>query len=190
MINLIIFGSPGAGKGTQAELVAKKYRLTHLSSGDILRRERDSARFGKQIKKYQDGGQLVPDALVIKMVEANAAKYLKNGLIFDGYPRNLKQARSLDKFFRSQKSELNAVFSLRLGEELAIKRIISRGKTSGRSDDKRATIKKRFAVYREQTAPLLKYYRDHKKLITLDGRPDIKKVFRDMSGRIRELVKK
>jgi len=188
MINLIIFGPPGAGKGTQAELIAQKYRLTHLSSGEILRRERASKRFGRQIKKYQDSGKLVPDALVIKMVEANAAKKIAGGLIFDGYPRNLKQARSLDKFFRKHRTPVVTVLNLRLSEDEAIRRIITRGLTSGRSDDKRATIKKRFAVYRTQTAPLLKYYRRQQRLITVDGRPDIKTVNRHISAIIKALT--
>jgi adenylate kinase len=188
MLNLIIFGPPGAGKGTQAELIARKYRLTHLSSGDILRRARNSARFGRQIKKYQDIGKLVPDSLVIRMVEANAAKKIAGGLIFDGYPRNLRQARSLDKFFKAKKAAIAMVLNLRLSEKEAAQRIMTRGKTSGRSDDRLATIKKRFAVYRAQTAPLLKYYRTQRKLITVDGRSDIKTVFRDISAKIKTFI--
>ena len=181
MLNLIIFGPPGAGKGTQAALIAKEYRLTHLSSGDILRQELKNGQLGAQIKKYQDAGKLVPDKLIIEMVEkAAAAKMKKTGLIFDGYPRNLKQARSLDKFLNANKTAIDLVLNLKLSEREAEKRIILRGQTSGRSDDNRQTIKKRFGVYRLQTAPLLKYYKEQKKIISIDGRPDIAAVLKNI----------
>ncbi|MFA5184846.1 MAG: adenylate kinase [Patescibacteria group bacterium] len=181
MLNLIIFGSPGAGKGTQAALIAKKYRLDHLSSGDILRRELKNGQLGKEIKKYQDAGVLVPDRLIIKMVEKAALKKIKGaGFIFDGYPRNLKQAKSLDKFFRSQKTALYLVLNLKLSQKEAIGRILLRAQTSGRSDDNRQTLKRRFQVYQQQTAPLLDYYRRQKKVINIDGRPKIEAIFKDI----------
>jgi adenylate kinase len=181
MLNLIIFGSPGAGKGTQAALIAKKYKLNHLSSGDILRQELNNGSLGKKIKKYQLAGQLVPDALVIKMIETAAAKKIKTpGLIFDGYPRNLGQARSLDKFFKSHHAQLDLVLNLQLSETEAIKRIILRGQVSGRSDDNRQTVKKRLQVYRTQTAPLLDYYKKQKKVVDIDGRPSIDVVLKNI----------
>ena len=181
MLNLIIFGPPGAGKGTQAELIAKKYHLTHLSSGDLLRRELTSGTLGKKIKQYQDGGQLVPDTLIIKMMgNAVTKKITGAGFIFDGYPRTVKQAEALAKFFKVKKMELAAVLNLQLEETEALKRIILRSRISGRSDDNLKTITNRFKVYRTQTAPLLKYYRARKKIINIDGRPGIKKIFKNI----------
>lgn len=183
MLNLIIFGPPGAGKGTQATLIATEYKLIHLSSGDILRQELRNGQLGIQIKKYQDAGKLVPDDLITEMVEKTAGQKMKKaGLIFDGYPRNLKQAKSLDKFLTAKKSSIDLVLNLKLSEREAEKRIILRGKTSGRSDDNHETVKKRFHVYRLQTAPLLDYYKKQNKVINIDGRPDIETVLKNIKN--------
>ncbi|MFA5109199.1 MAG: adenylate kinase [Patescibacteria group bacterium] len=181
MLNLIIFGPPGAGKGTQAGLIARKNKLTHLSSGDILRHELKNGRLGTKIKKYQDAGKLVPDDIIVEMMETAVAKNLKgNGFIFDGYPRNSTQAKHLDQFLKNKKIKINSVLNLKLSEAEALKRIILRSKTSGRSDDNIKTIKNRFRIYRAQTAPLLKYYRAQKKIINIDGRPTITEVFKNI----------
>jgi adenylate kinase len=181
MLNLIIFGPPGAGKGTQAALLAKKYKLTHLSSGDLLRQELNHGQLGAQIHKYQLAGRLVPNKLIIAMIEKAAAASLSGpGWIFDGYPRNLPQAQALDKFFSSRHIQLAGVLNLQLSEREAIKRIMLRSQTSGRADDNRATLVNRFRVYRDQTAPLLDYYRRQNKVINVDGRPDIKTVLKNI----------
>ena len=183
MINLIIFGSPGAGKGTQAALIAKRYKLAPISSGEILRQELKNGRLGARIKKYQDAGKLVPDSLIIKMVEDSARKKIKGaGFIFDGYPRNIKQARSLGRFFKNNGLQLNAVINLKLAEKVAAGRILLRAKTSGRSDDNLKTVKNRFRVYRAQTAPILKYYRALGKVLDIDGRPEIPEVFKKIKS--------
>jgi len=190
MINLIIFGPPGAGKGTQAQIIAKKYKLTHLSSGDILRQELKNGELGKKIKKYQDAGQLVPDSIIIAMMEKAATNKIKGrGFIFDGYPRNIRQAKSLDKFFKSHKISLGQVLNLRLSEVVAIRRIILRGKTSGRSDDNLKTIKSRYKVYRTQTAPLLEYYRAQKKITNIDGQLPIMEAFAKIETVIAKIAK-
>jgi len=188
MLNLIIFGSPGAGKGTQAALIAKTYKLAHLSSGDILRQELKNGELGARIKKYQDAGRLVPDNLIIEMIESAALKKIKGaGFIFDGYPRNLKQAKSLDKFLTKHGAAITIVLNLKLSEREAERRIILRSQTSGRSDDNHQTIKNRFRVYRLQTAPILDYYKQQKKVINIDGRPDIKSIFKNIAKLLAKL---
>ena len=185
MLNLIIFGSPGAGKGTQAKLIAKKYKLTHISSGDILRQELKNGALGKKIKSYQDAGKLVPDSLIIKMIETAITKKIKShGFIFDGYPRNLKQAKALDKFFKNHRKNLDLVLNLKLSESEDLKRIILRGLNSGRSDDNLKTIRSRFRVYQTQTTPILTYYNNQKKVITIDGRPKIEDVFQNINQKL------
>ena len=187
MLNLIIFGPPGAGKGTQAAMIATEYKLAHLSSGEILRQELKNGALGGKIRKYQEAGKLVPDNLVIEMVEKAAGKKIKgNGFIFDGYPRNLRQTKALDKFFKAHKASLDIVLNLKLSEAEAERRILLRGKTSGRSDDNHKTIMSRFKVYRAQTAPILDYYHKQKKVINIDGRPKVEIIFK----KIKEIIAK
>lgn len=188
MLNLVVFGPPGAGKGTQAALISKKYKLTHLSSGEILRNEIKTGKLGANVKKYQDAGKLVPDSLIIAIIEKTLLREAKkNGFIFDGYPRTLKQARALDKFLKNKKINLEAVLNLDLSETEAMKRIIKRAKTSGRSDDNPKTIADRLAVYRQQTIPLLNYYQKQKKIININGRPTIEAVFKTITKNLDKL---
>ena len=190
MINLIIFGTPGAGKGTQAELIAKKYNLIHLSSGNILRQEIENGELGPEIKKYLDNGTLVPDSLITAMMEKAVAKQISDhGLIFDGYPRNLNQAKSLQTFFTNNNLDLDAVINLEISEEEAKNRILLRGKTSGRSDDNPETISSRFHTYHEQTKPLLDYYQDLGKIINIDGQPEIETVYQNIAQEIQNIKK-
>jgi len=182
MLNLLIFGPPGAGKGTQASLLAKKYTLNHLSSGELLRQERENGPLGVKIKKYQDAGQLVPDSLIIKMIEEAIKKDLNgNGFIFDGYPRNLHQAKALDRFLKTLGKNIQIVLNLKLNSKTATERILLRSKTSGRSDDNKKIIASRLQVYRQQTTPLLEYYKTQNKLKNIDGSPAIKSVFQQIS---------
>ena len=178
MLNIIIFGSPGSGKGTQAELISQKYKLSHLSSGELLRQELKNGILGEKIKKYQNAGKLVPDNIIISMMETAIRKKINgSGFIFDGYPRNLKQAKNLDKFLIKNNLPLSLVIDLKLNQKEALSRIIQRGKTSGRSDDNVKTITNRFKTYKIQTKPILEYYKNQKKVISIDGQPAIKDIF-------------
>ncbi|MFA5771082.1 MAG: adenylate kinase [Patescibacteria group bacterium] len=190
MLNFIIFGTPGAGKGTQAELIAKEYGLFHLSTGQALRQELESGELGSEIKQYVDQGILVPYELIVKMVNKAIAKNINcPGFIFDGYPRSLSQAEALQNFFEENDLHLDAVINLEIGEEEAKKRIILRGKTSGRSDDNPETISTRFHTYHEQTKPLLDYYQASKKIINIDGEPDIEAVAKNIDQEIEHIKK-
>ncbi len=188
MLNIVIFGPPGAGKGTQASLVAKKYNLRHLSSGDLLRLERENGELGDKIKKYQDSGQLVPDQLIIKLIKAAVLKKSSTaGIVFDGYPRNIKQASSLKKLFQEKREEIDVVINLKLSAEKAAQRILLRGQTSGRSDDNKKVILNRFRVYKSQTAPLLEYYQNQGKIVNIDGSLDVETVFNKIQSAITSL---
>ncbi len=178
MKNYIIFGAPGAGKGTQAKLLAEKYGLIHLSSGEILRQEIKKGELGDRIKKCLAAGRLVPADMINQIME-KAIRHHKNakGLIFDGFPRTLGQAKMLDKILTEVDHGVTAVLKIRISEEEGIKRIIERAKTSGRSDDNRKIIKERFKIYRAEMQPILDYYHKQKKLILIDGNGDIKEIF-------------
>ncbi len=188
MLNLIFFGTPGAGKGTQAELIAQKYGLTHISSGQLLRQEISTGELGPEIKHYLDSGTLVPDSLISKMIEKAILKDIQsNGFIFDGYPRSLEQAKALDSFLTNNNLHLSAVFNIEINEDEAKKRILQRGQTSGRSDDNLETISTRFTTYHNQTKPLLDYYSNQKEIIIIDGAPNIETVAINISQKIEEI---
>lgn len=188
MLNIIIFGSPGAGKGTQAQLIAKKYKLVHLSSGEILRQKRGQGELGRKISLYQDQGRLVPNSLIIKTMDsAINHQSLTQGLIFDGYPRNLAQVKALARALKKHNQEISIVLNLQLNQNQAIQRILLRGQSSGRLDDNLKTLKSRFQVYRIQTAPLIKYYRNQNKLINIDGQPTIQTIFKEIDKILKKL---
>lgn len=188
MLNIVIFGPPGAGKGTQAQLIAEKYGLIHLSSGEILRQKRGRDELGKKISFYQDRGRLVPNNLIIEMMNlAISQQPSDRGLIFDGYPRNLAQVRALTRTLKNRHQKLNAVLNLQLSQKEASQRIILRGKKSGRLDDNWQTLKPRFQTYRSQTSPLIEYYRAQNILINIDGRPAIASIFKKIDKILKDL---
>lgn len=191
MLNIIIFGPPGAGKGTQAKLLAKRYGLYHLSSGELLRQELHDGPLAEKIRNHQTAGELVPDKIIISLLEKAARKKKSSpGILFDGYPRSLKQARSLDRFLKREGLPLSYIINLTLTQAESIKRIVARGKTSGRVDDNRKTVLARFAGYRQEAAPLLDYYRDHPGYLEIDGHPPISEIFRAIRKHIEPAKKR
>jgi len=192
MKNYIIFGAPGAGKGTQAKLLADKYGLIHLSSGEILRKEIKSGELGDKIKKYLASGRLVPGEIIDQIME-KAIKHYKRakGFIFDGFPRTLSQAKWLDRVLKHEERPVNAVLKIRINEEEGIKRIIERAKTSGRSDDNRKVIKERFKIYHREMHPLIAYYQKQKKLLIIDGHGPVDEVAKNLIASVEKtLIKK
>ena len=180
MFNLILFGPPGSGKGTQSEKLISTYGLKHLSTGDLLRSEIASkTELGLKAKSFMDAGQLVPDAVVIGMVDAAiSANKGVNGFLFDGFPRTKAQAEALDALMQSHATEIHVVLALDVPEEELIQRMIGRAKTSGRSDDADPEVqKKRIAVYRNETLAVAEHYNIYNKVIHLNGLGTIDEIF-------------
>ncbi|MDR3062012.1 MAG: adenylate kinase [Dysgonamonadaceae bacterium] len=171
MLNIVIFGAPGSGKGTQSELIIRKYELKHISTGDILRKEIEKhSELGLLADKYISKGELVPDELIVGILGTILDENKKiKGFIFDGFPRTLKQGEALDKMLREKDTSVVAVLNLSVEENELIQRLLKRGEISGRSDDNMETIQSRLDVYRNQTEPLKEYYKKQGKLITIKG---------------------
>ena len=174
MKNIILFGPPGSGKGTQAAMLKEHFNLLHLSTGDLLREEiRQSTALGLEAKSFMDKGELVPDEVVIGMIGGavdQAESQDKNGIIFDGFPRTVAQAAALDSLLESRGTATAGVLSLAVDEEELTQRILKRGLTSGRSDDSdEATIRKRVQEYRLKTEPVAAYYAEYGKVRTIEG---------------------
>jgi adenylate kinase len=189
MINLILFGKPGSGKGTQAEFVKQKYDLVHISTGDVFRFNiSKNTELGELAKSYMDKGDLVPDKVTIKMLEAEVEKFPNaNGFIFDGFPRTSTQAQILDDFLNSKNMSISMTIALEVDENLLIDRLISRGKDSGRTDDQdKSKIQNRFDEYNKKTAPLIDYYKSQNKFFEIDGIGEIN----DISNRIFDVIDK
>ena len=179
MVNLILFGKPGSGKGTQAEFVKRKYDLVHISTGDLFRNNiSNNTDLGLLAKSYMDKGDLVPDEVTIKMLEAEVNKHLNaNGFIFDGFPRTTIQAEILDQFLSTLKLSISMTIALEVDENLLIDRLINRGKDSGRADDQdRSKIQNRFEEYNNKTYPLINYYKNQNKFFDIDGVGDINEI--------------
>lgn len=182
MLNIVLFGPPGSGKGTQAVMLKEKYHLIHISTGDIFRNEiSNRTPLGLEAKKFMDAGQLVPDEVTVKMLAGFIDKNTTastQGIIFDGFPRTIPQAEALDKFLSGNKTPVNIVLALEVNDEELIRRIKHRGQTSGRSDDADENVaRKRLNVYHQQTSPLADYYRQQNKFIALNGEETIENTF-------------
>lgn len=187
MFNLILFGPPGSGKGTQSEKLISTYGLKHLSTGDLLRSEIASKTdLGLKAKSFMDAGQLVPDAVVIGMVDAAiSANKDVNGFLFDGFPRTKAQAEALDALMQSHATEIHVVLALDVPEEELIQRMIGRAKTSGRSDDADPEVqKKRIAVYRNETLAVADHYKMFNKVVHLNGLGTIDEIFSSLCKEI------
>ena len=172
MKNIILFGKPGAGKGTQAALLRDAFQLVHISTGDLFRYNiGNNTSLGALAKSYMDQGDLVPDEVTIKMLEAEVdANPDAGGFIFDGFPRTAKQAEALDEFLHGKDMSVHATIGLEVDEEVLIKRLLNRGKDSGRADDQdEEKIRNRFEEYNNKTAPLINYYKAQNKFHSITG---------------------
>jgi adenylate kinase len=179
MFNLILFGPPGSGKGTQSDKLVEKYGLIHLSTGNLLREEiAHKTPLGIEAKKFIDQGQLVPDEVVIGMVDSFFDKHKDaNGFLFDGFPRTVAQAQALDKLLTLKKTDIALVLALDVTEAELINRLLNRGKTSGRSDDSdESVIKKRFSVYTNETSPVADYYKKARKFKSIQGEGSVDEI--------------
>lgn len=172
MISIVLFGKPGAGKGTQAEFLREKYNLTHLSTGDIFRYNiQNNTELGKLAKTYMDKGDLVPDEVTIKMLESEVEKHPSSaGFLFDGFPRTIAQAEALDAFLESKSETITATVALEADDNILVARLLERGKTSGRPDDQdEEKIRNRYEEYNQKTAPLMDYYKAQGKFHAVNG---------------------
>ena len=187
MFNLILFGPPGSGKGTQSEKLIAKYGFKHLSTGDLLRSEiSNQTKLGMEAKSFMDKGQLVPDAVVIGMVDASiSANKGVNGFLFDGFPRTKAQAIALDTLLDSHDTAINVVLALDVPEDELVVRMINRAKTSGRSDDADEAVQKnRIAVYKNETLAVAEHYSAFDKVVTLNGLGEIDTIFTSICAEI------
>ena len=179
-MNLIILGAPGSGKGTQADLLAEKFELVHLSSGQLLRQEAkiDTAK-GKLIADLLVSGKLFPFETVLSVLEP-ALLAAQAGFILDGTPRNLSQTEPLEFLFKENKIKVDKVIYLDIPIEAGVERIMKRAQTEHRSDDNYESVKKRMEVYQQETMPVINYYQNQELLIKIDGTPDIQTIFKDI----------
>lgn len=187
MFNLILFGPPGSGKGTQSDSLVEKYGVIHLSTGNLLREEiSQKTPLGIEAKGFMDNGQLVPDEVVIGMVDSYFDKHKDaKGFLFDGFPRTVAQAEALDKLLDLKKTEIAAVLALEVSEEELVKRLLNRGKTSGRSDDtNEEVIRKRFAVYSNETKPVAQHYKKAHKFHPIKGEGTVDEIFKSICKEI------
>lgn len=186
MFNLVLFGPPGSGKGTQSENIISKFGLLHVSTGDLLRAEKKAETpLGLEAKRFMDNGELVPDEVVIGMISSKIdANPDAKGFIFDGFPRTVAQAEALDNLLSFKNNPINLVVSLQVKEEELIKRLLERGKESGRVDDNEEVITKRIKVYHQETSPVAEFYKEQEKLVTVEGIGSITDIFDAISSKI------
>ncbi|PWJ59994.1 adenylate kinase [Dyadobacter jejuensis] len=187
MLNLILFGPPGAGKGTQSEKIIAQYKLIHLSTGDLLRSQiQQGTELGMKAKTLMDQGLLVPDEVVIGMIDSKLQENRQAaGFIFDGFPRTVKQAEALDALLASYGESIQVMVGLEVDNEELLARLLNRGKTSGRPDDQNEElIRKRIQEYNTKTTPVADFYRSQEKYVAVKGTGEISEIFQSITEAI------
>jgi len=187
-VDIVLFGPPGAGKGTQAKILKDKLGLQYIATGDLFRHHiKNETELGQKAKQYIDRGELVPDEITIGMIKELLKDPDSKGFIFDGFPRTVEQAKALDEIMAEKGLIIDALLSLNVPEERLVKRLLNRGKTSGRSDDNEETIKKRLQQYHEKTSPVKEFYNKEGKLFEINGVGEIDDVHNRLMGIINNL---
>lgn len=187
MLNIVLFGAPGSGKGTQSERLINEYGLYHISTGEVLRDHiRRNTELGRIADAYISRGQLIPDDLMIRILDDVLDKEAagKKGVVFDGFPRTIPQAEALKELLNKRGTDLHAVIGLEVPEDELVERMIQRGKSTGRADDNPETIKNRLEVYHHQTSPLRDYYTNEKKYLGINGQGDVERIFDDIAEKL------
>ncbi|MDD3321580.1 MAG: adenylate kinase [Paludibacter sp.] len=185
MLNIIICGAPGCGKGTQSDLIVEKYSLNHLSTGDLLRKEiEEKSELGLIADNYISKGNFVPDEMIIdilmKKIDSQSSNI--NGIILDGFPRTVSQAEALEDLLEKRNKKTTILVDLQVDEQELINRLLKRGETSGRSDDNLETIKKRLEIYQEKTKPVNNFYKKLGKYAAIDGMGSVNEIFERISA--------
>ena len=191
MLNLILFGPPGSGKGTQSEKLIVKYGLKHLSTGDLLRSEiAQQSQLGMEAKNFMDKGQLVPDEVVIGMIRSAIENNpLVKGFLFDGFPRTSAQAAALDQLMELKNTSIKIMLAMEVGEKELMSRLLKRGETSGRSDDtNEEVVKARIVEYHNKTAAVADYYKQFNKVVTIKGEGTVEDIFNALCNEIDQKV--
>ena len=191
MLNLILFGPPGSGKGTQSEKLIVKYGLKHLSTGDLLRSEiAQQTQLGMEAKNFMDKGQLVPDEVVIGMIRSAIENNpLVKGFLFDGFPRTSAQAAALDQLMELKNTSIKIMLAMEVGEKELMSRLLKRGETSGRSDDtNEEVVKARIIEYHNKTAAVADYYKQYNKVVTIKGEGTVEDIFNALCNEIDQKV--
>lgn len=187
MLNLVLFGAPGSGKGTQSSKIIDKYGLHHISTGEVLRDHiKRGTDLGKIAEQYISQGQLIPDDLMISILDDVLEKEAKGkkGVIFDGFPRTIPQAEALKELLKKHNTDLHAVVGLEVPDDELIERMLNRGRETGRADDNLETIKKRLHVYHNQTSPLKDYYKNEGKYLKINGMGHVDEIFKQITSHL------